>query len=152
MGMGWESYSETMDREDGFIDVLVGQGNSRRGADHDVPGDKRGLQMLEIRSETHSKNRPSREVSTVESIEWIYLTVVEHLHPAEMRRIGHAGASQYRMRKSRGNSSYAHSWPKSAGPPASPLRSYITVEHLPPSRPQTARLRRSTGEVETYSE
>ena len=50
--MGWELYSETMDREDGFIDVLVGQGNSRRGADHDVPGDKRGLRMLEIRSET----------------------------------------------------------------------------------------------------
>ena len=57
MGMGWESYSETMDREDGFIDVLVGQGSSRRGADHDVPGDKRGLQMLEIKSETYSKNR-----------------------------------------------------------------------------------------------
>ena len=95
MGMGWESYSETMDREDGFIDVLVGQGNSRRGADHDVSGDKRGLPILEIRSETHSKNRPSREISTVESIEWVYLTVVEHLHPAEMRPIGHVGASQY---------------------------------------------------------
>ena len=57
MGMGWESYSETMGREDGFIGVLVGQGNSRRGADHDVPGDKRGLQMLEVKSETYSKNR-----------------------------------------------------------------------------------------------
>ena len=46
MDMGWESFSETMDREDGFIDVLVWQGDSRRGADHDVPGDKRGLRML----------------------------------------------------------------------------------------------------------
>ena len=45
IGMGWELYSETMDREDGFIGVLVGQGNSRRGADHDVPGDKRGLRI-----------------------------------------------------------------------------------------------------------
>ena len=26
MGMGWESYSETMESEDGLIDVLVGQG------------------------------------------------------------------------------------------------------------------------------
>ena len=152
MGMGWESYSETMDREDGFIDVLVGQGNSRRGADHDVPGDKRGLQMLEIWSETYSKNRSSREVSTVSRLCCDTLTVADHLDPAEMRLIGHAGASRYRTRKSRGNSSYAHSWPKSAGPPASPLRSYITLEHLPPSRPQTARLRRSTGEVETCSE
>ena len=152
MDMGRESYSETIDREDGFIGVLVGQGNSRRGADHDVPGDKRGLQMLEIWSETYSKNRSSREVSTVESLCCDTLTVADHLDPAEMRLIGHAGASRYRTRKSRGNSSYAHSWPKSAGPPASPLRSYITLEHLPPSRPQTARLRRSTGEVETCSE
>ena len=52
MDMGWESFFETMDREDGSIGVLVWQGDSRRGADHDVPGDKRGLRMLEIRSET----------------------------------------------------------------------------------------------------
>ena len=95
--------------------------------------------MLEIRSETHSKNRPSREVSTVESIEWVYLTVVEHLHPAEMRPIGHAGASQYRMRKSRGNSSYAHSWPKSAGTPASPLQSYVTLEFTSAAKSTTNR-------------
>ena len=61
MGMGWESYSETMDREDGFIDVLVGQGDSRRGADHDVPGDKRGPRMLEIRSETYRRKLKTRQ-------------------------------------------------------------------------------------------